>query len=52
MRRHEEGNRNRPDLADHRCDCGRILGPFFQKFGSDIVRDFQLYNIAKQSAAP
>jgi hypothetical protein len=31
MRRREEGNRNRPDLADHRCDCGRILGPFFSK---------------------
>jgi len=25
---------------------------FFQKFGSDIVRNFQLYNSAKQSAAP
>jgi TRAP-type mannitol/chloroaromatic compound transport system permease small subunit len=25
---------------------------FFQGFGSDISRDFQLYNSAKQSATP
>ena len=31
IRRHEEGNKNRPDLADHRCDCGRILRPLFSK---------------------
>jgi TRAP-type mannitol/chloroaromatic compound transport system permease small subunit len=25
---------------------------FFQNFGSDIIRDFQLYNSAKQSTTP
>jgi hypothetical protein len=27
----EEGNKHRPDLADHRCDCGRILRPLFSR---------------------